>query len=176
MKSKIMAAIAVVLLAIVSTSAQAKHRHHYRHHYHHARVVSHQIHCGRFGCDDRVVARSERFVERFETVADEGRIVGGRPAGCPHAFCGCGTSLHIFGRIIPELNLAANWRRFPPAYPAPGMVAWRWGHVFAIESVNGDGTVIAYDPNSGGHRTRIHTVSLRGYHVVNPHGERLASR
>jgi hypothetical protein len=55
------------------------------------------------------------------------------------------------------------------------MAAWRWGHVFAIEEVLGDGRVLAYDPNSGGHRTRIHVVSLRGFHVVNPHGGRYAS-
>jgi len=66
--------------------------------------------------------------------------------------------------------LAANWRRFPPASPAPGRVAWRYGHVFYIEAVHGDGTVTAYDPNSGGHLTRIHRVSLRGYHVVDPRG------
>jgi hypothetical protein len=103
-------------------------------------------------------------------------VVGGRPNGCPHKFCGCGTSLHIFGRIIPYLNLAANWRIFQSASPAPGMAAWRNGHVFAIEAVNGDGTVIAYDPNSGRGQTRIHTISLRGFHVVRPSLERLASR
>jgi hypothetical protein len=113
-----------------------------------------------------------RTVTYYST--DQGRIVGGRPAGCPHAFCGCGVSLHIFGRIIPTLNLAENWRRFRSAMPGPGMVAWRYGHVFAIESVNGDGTVVAYDPNSGGGRTRIHTVSLHGYRVVDPHSVSVA--
>jgi len=111
-----------------------------------------------------VVYNIPRVVER---VASE--IVGGRPSGCPHAYCGCGTSLHIFGRIIPALNLASNWGRFPRALPAPGMVAYRSGHVFAIEAVNYDGTVIAYDSNSGRGLTRIHRVSLRGFRVVNPH-------
>src|SRR5690242_11383198 len=55
------------------------------------------------------------------------RIVGGRPAGCPSAFCGCGAALRVFGRIVPELNLAANWLRFPRTSPAPGMVAARRG-------------------------------------------------
>ena len=94
----------------------------------------------------------------------------------PHAYCGCSASLRVFGRIIPELNLAANWRRFPAAIAAAGMAAWRYGHVFIIESVNGDGTVVAHDGNSGHGLTRIHTVSLRGYHVVNPHGSHLAMR
>ena len=51
------------------------------------------------------------------------------------------------------------------------MVAVRNHHVFVIRSVNGDGTVVAYDANSGGHLTRVHTVSLSGYSVRNPHAE-----
>src|SRR3954464_9602898 len=27
-----------------------------------------------------------------------GRVVGGRPAGCPSSFCGCGAALRVFGR------------------------------------------------------------------------------
>ena len=146
MTRSIMAALAVLMLTVGSLPAQAKHRHH--HYSHHGRVVS---------------------------VSDTG-VIGGRPSGCPSRFCGCGTSLHVFGRIVPELNLARNWLRFPRTYPAPGMVAVRNHHVFAIESVNGDGTVVAYDPNSGGHRTRIHTRSLQGFRVVNPHASRMAMR
>jgi hypothetical protein len=74
----------------------------------------------------------------------------------------------VFGRIVPELNLASNWLRFPRTAPAPGMVAARNGHVFVLEAhVEGD-TWMAYDANSGGHATRIHARSLRGYTVVNP--------
>jgi hypothetical protein len=93
------------------------------------------------------------------------------PAGCPwHAFCGCGTAVHLLGAPIRSLWLAANWFRFPRAEPAPGMAAVRAHHVFAIERVLGNGLVLAYDPNSGGHRTRRHVISLRGYTVVNPRG------
>jgi hypothetical protein len=100
--------------------------------------------------------------------SSEGQVVGGRPAGCPHSFCGCGASLRVFGRIVPGLNLASNWLRFPRTAPAPGMVAARRGHVFVLERhVEGD-TWMAYDANSGGHATRIHARSLRGYTVVNP--------
>ena len=109
----------------------------------------------------------QRVPEAREMVS---QVIGGRPSGCPHAFCGCSASLKVFGRIIPALNLAANWRRFPPSAPAPGMVAWRAHHVFVILAVNSDGTVVAHDGNSGRHLTRVHTVSLRGYRVVNPHG------
>jgi hypothetical protein len=98
------------------------------------------------------------------------QVVGGRPPGCPRSFCGCGASLHVFGRIVPGLNLASNWLRFPRAAPAPGMVAARRGHVFVLKQhLEGD-TWLAYDANSGGHATRIHARSLRGYAVVNPRG------
>lgn len=91
------------------------------------------------------------------------------PHGCPHSlFCGCGVSVRVFGKPIRNLYLAANWRKYPSAKAAPGMVAWRWGHVFYIEKVIRRGLVLAYDPNSGGHRTRIHQRSLAGFRVVNP--------
>lgn len=98
------------------------------------------------------------------------QVVGGRPAGCPHAFCGCGASLHLFGKIIPALNLAANWLRFPRAEPAPGMVAARRGHVFVLKQHLGGNVWLAFDANSGGQKTRIHARSIAGYTVVNPHG------
>jgi hypothetical protein len=98
------------------------------------------------------------------------QVIGGRPAGCPHAFCGCGASLHLFGKIIPSLNLAANWLRFPRGAPAPGMAAVRSHHVFVLEQpINGD-LWLAYDANSGGGRIRLHPRSIAGYTVVNPHG------
>ena len=98
------------------------------------------------------------------------RVIGGRPAGCPHRFCGCGASLHLFGRIIPALNLAANWLRFPRAAPAPKMAAARPGHVFVLEQHIRGSVWLVFDANSGGHRTRIHPRSIAGYRIVNPHG------
>jgi len=104
-----------------------------------------------------------------EVDVGRGQVVGGRPAGCPRSFCGCGASLRVFGRIVPGLNLASNWLRFARTAPAPGMVAARRGHVFVLErQIEGD-TWMAYDANSGGRATRIHARSLRGYTVVNPH-------
>lgn len=98
------------------------------------------------------------------------QVVGGRPAGCPSRFCGCGASLHLFGRIIPSLNLAANWLRFPRAAPAPKMAAARRGHVFILEQhISGD-VWLVHDSNSGGHRTRLHARSIAGYAIVDPHG------
>lgn len=95
------------------------------------------------------------------------------PEGCPRrAFCGCGTSLFLLGKAVAQggLAIAANWLGFPAAEPGPGMAAARRGHVFAIVKVLSPGVVLAYDPNSGRHQTRLHVRSLRGYRVVNPHG------
>ncbi len=98
------------------------------------------------------------------------RVVGGRPAGCPNAFCGCEASLYRFGRVIPELNLASNWRRFPRTAPAPGMAAVRSGHVMILEQQVAGNVWTVHDGNSGGHVTREHARSLAGYTIVDPSG------
>ena len=107
--------------------------------------------------------------------AGEERVVGSRPYGCPNRFCGCEASLYKFGRIIPELNLAANWRRFPRAAPAPGMAAVRPGHVMILESQVSGNIWTVHDGNSGGHVTREHAVSIAGYSIVNPNAGSFAS-
>jgi hypothetical protein len=100
---------------------------------------------------------------------DEGRVLGGRPSGCPHAFCGCEASLYLFGKIIPALNLAANWiRTFPHASPAPRMAAARYGHVMVLISQVSGSNWLVHDGNSGRHLTREHVRSIAGYHIVNP--------
>ncbi|WP_035684434.1 hypothetical protein [Bradyrhizobium sp. Cp5.3] len=127
------------------------------------------------------VSRLQAYRSQQLTVTDAGnaatvvnvsgsRVVGGRPSGCPSSFCGCGAAIRVFGHIVPELNLASNWLRFPRTSPAPGMVAARRGHVFVLEQHLGGDMWMAYDANSGGHATRMHARSLRGYTVVNPRG------
>jgi hypothetical protein len=132
-----------------------------------------QIRSTRFASSPREQLRPDhRAISNRNAMAEasggRGEVVGGRPAGCPHSFCGCGASLRVFGRIVPGLNLASGWLRFPRAAPAPGMVAARRGHVFVLEQPLGGDMWMAYDANSGGHATRIHARSLRGYTVVNP--------
>lgn len=118
--------------------------------------------------------KKPRYVQRVRYVRGPAQILP-HPTGCPsRSFCGCGVSLHVFGKSIRELWLAANWLRFPPASPAPGMVAARRGHVMAILQSHGDGTATVYDPNSGGHKTRIWRRNLHGYRVVNPRASRFA--
>jgi hypothetical protein len=91
------------------------------------------------------------------------------PPGCPRRlFCGCGAAVRIFGAPIRALWPSIAWFQFPPAAPAPGMVAVRRGHVFVIEAVVSPGRVLAYDANSGRGLTRRHVRSLAGYSVRNP--------
>lgn len=91
------------------------------------------------------------------------------PQGCPRrAFCGCGSSVEIFGRPIRELYLAASWFKFPRAEPGHNMAAVRRGHVFILKrQLKGDLWEVV-DHNSGGRKSRRHARSIRGYTVVNP--------
>ena len=102
------------------------------------------------------------------SLAGNDRVLNGRPAGCPHAFCGCEASLYRFGHIIPQLNLASNWRRFPRAAPAPGMAAVRAGHVMILQQQLDGNVWYVHDGNSGSHVTREHAVSIAGYTIVDP--------
>ena len=191
MKVRVIALFAALLLTIVSTSAQARvhHRHTAQHRAHHAHIAAlttgvceynndGRVKCG--GTTQRVVrprGRTEYAISTSEWRQHTSEGIVGHPNGCPRsAFCGCGASVRLFGHPVRDLYLASNWFRFPRAAPAPGMVAVRNHHVFVIEAVNGDGTVVAYDANSGGHQTRVHTVSLSGYSVRDPHGFHMASR
>lgn len=140
-------AFVVVALFLLSTQAQA--RVHLRN-YHHYRIQA-----------------LPRSMVMLAGAGDE-RIVGHRPSGCPNAFCGCEASLYKFGRIIPELNLASNWRRFPRTAPAPGMAAVRSGHVMVLQQHVAGDVWYVHDGNSGGHVTRDHARSIAGYMIVDP--------
>lgn len=146
------APVSVALLLLFSVQAEARpHRYHhlqYRHLSHHQYLGSMALVVG--------------------GVQDNGRTIGGRPSGCPHAFCGCEASLYRFGRIIPQLNLASNWRRFPRTSPAAGMAAVRSGHVMILQQQVSGNVWTVHDGNSGGHMTREHSASIAGYTIVDP--------
>jgi hypothetical protein len=162
-------AFAVLILATPSHAHTRPHHHDGFHRHSHAverglkttHHKQHRRHVKSRSRSERQDARDQ--VRSAQTVA--------HPGGCPStSFCGCGVALHVFGHHVRRLWLASNWLSFPRANPAPGMVAVRRGHVFAIIETKGHGKVLAYDPNSGRHRTRIHLRSLAGFKVVNPHG------
>lgn len=104
---------------------------------------------------------------RTSRAAPGGEVIGGRPAGCPSRFCGCALALKRFGKIVPELNLAWNWRKFPRVAARVGAIAVRPGHV--MEIIGGEpGNWTIWDPNSGGGLIRIHQRSVAGYFFVDP--------
>lgn len=184
MKTAFFTAVALVCF-ITGAQAHARH-HHYRHHIHargHGIVVS-------FGAalehmrESGERRQAQQFQFGFPTfpqqpapvrLYDRGEIVS-HPAGCPsRAFCGCGVSVRVFGHSVRSLWLAANWYAFPRAVAATGMVAiFGRHHVAYIESVGSDGIATIYDPNSGGHLTRVHRASIRSATVVDPNGSRYA--
>lgn len=91
------------------------------------------------------------------------------PEGCPRrTFCGCGASVHLFGRPIRSLFLASNWLKFPRSAPGYNKVAVRRGHVFVLKQDIGGTTWLVYDANSGGRATRLHPRSIAGYTIVSP--------
>ncbi len=98
-----------------------------------------------------------------------GNVIGGRPAGCPHAYCGCGLA-RFLGLTDPRLNLAANWARiFPPTRAQSGAVAVKSHHVMLLVALHGDGSrALVRDYNSGGGLSRIHVRSIKGFHFVSP--------
>lgn len=127
---------------------------------------------------DRKLRGRDHLPSKYVGFVGGERKVVAHPAGCPHrAFCGCGTSKYLLGRVVTEggLAIAANWLDFPRAICAPNMAAARHGHVFAIIKCLVGNKALAYDPNGGRHKTFIHVRSLAGYTIVNPHkGDRYA--
>ncbi len=145
--------------------------------------------CDQRGCSDQAKRKTYRAGRHVAlqaadpVAADPGtadangnRIVGSRPGGCPHAFCGCEASRYVFGAIRPELNLASNWIvKFPRTSPAPGMVAARPHHVMVLMHHVEGNRWFTHDGNSGGGMTREHIVSIKGYVIVDPHVARTAA-
>jgi hypothetical protein len=154
------AVVIVASLLFLTSQAQARHVHHI-HYSHHA--YGHHVH-HTYGA----VRGLQDFRQTMAWVDSGERVIGSRPSGCPNRFCGCEAALYKFGRIIPELNLASNWRRFPRAAPAPGMAAVRAGHVMILQSQVSGNVWNVHDGNSGGHVTREHARSIAGYTIVDP--------
>jgi hypothetical protein len=147
-------------VVLVATSDAAPRRQHQR--------QSGMIECNERGCSDRT--GQTRVAPSVATDAN-GSVISHRPAGCPHAFCGCEASLYLFGHIRAELNLASNWlRKFPRTSPAPGMAAVRNHHVMVLMNQVDGKNWLVHDGNSGGGLTREHVRSINGYAIVNPRG------
>ena len=178
------AAIAWLLIALASSSAEAhhsKHHHFSHHHVYRSYAPTQQFGMCTFTNDGRQMCgrRVARYPQVMDAAgnamipaSDEGTIIGSRPSGCPHAYCGCGLRLYL-GLADVRLNLASNWARLFPheGGPRAGLAAVRSGHVMYIEGAAGNGQWLVRDYNSGGGLSRVHTRDVRGYAFVNPHGQ-----
>lgn len=157
------AAIAFLCVLVLSISPSEARPHGARQAVQHAAVVA----CDNDGrCTPRAVETPQGRRGAGVAVADQS--VSARPAACPRRWCGCGASLYLFGRVVPRLNLAANWLAFPRAAPAPDMAAARRGHVFVLKQHIEGSTWLVYDANSGGGKARVHARSISGFTIVNP--------
>jgi len=190
MPNKTFAALAAfVLFVAFSTTAEA--RHHHRHTSHHTvkhyrvvKAITAPAGCvfdnnGRQLCRDGQWRTSEaRIGNAYDGNSNIGERIVSHPEGCPRIkFCGCGVSVWVFGHSIRDLWPAAAYYRFPRDRIAPGNVAiFGRHHVAGIISDDGHGMATLYDPNSGGHQTRIHQRYIGNATVVNPHGAKIAQR
>jgi len=133
------------------------------------------ITCNQQGCTDRVAA-PRRLPARTVVDASGNRIlIGGRPAGCPRRYCGCGLRKYL-GIDDKSLDLAWNWaRKFRRAAAAPGMAAVRRGHVMQLISHVSGPIWTVRDYNGGRGLSYIHDRNVRGFVFVDP-TTRLAAR
>lgn len=132
--------LTALFFTVLESPVEARHRHHHRSH--HATIVD---------------ANGSQV------------IIGGRPAGCPHAFCGCALRKYL-GIDDVRLNLAAAWGRVFSHTPAkPGAVGVRPHHVLLLEAHVSGSVWSVRDFNSGYGLSRIHERDLRGFVFVDPH-------
>lgn len=97
-------------------------------------------------------------------------LIGGRPAGCPFQFCGCGLAKYL-GINDRRLNLAWNWARlFPRTHAQPGAAAVRHHHVMLLERQVSPGRWVVLDFNGGRHLTWRHVRNVGGYIFVSVGG------
>jgi hypothetical protein len=166
------ASIALLLVACVTQPAEAYRT---KRHYPAQTSTCTFTNDGKQVCGGPVASRAvavDAAGNRAMAVVDEGTIIGSRPSGCPHSYCGCGLRMYL-GLADVRLNLASNWARLFPRESAPraGLAAVRSGHVMYIEAAAGDGQWLIRDYNSGRGLSRVHVRDVRGYIFVNPHAQ-----
>lgn len=105
---------------------------------------------------------------KIDANGNRARVIAHRPAGCPHAWCGCGLERYL-GLHDKRLWLAANWSRlFPRTHAHDGAAAVRRHHVMLLrEHVRGSLWRVI-DFNGGRHLGWDHVRDVRGYVFVQP--------
>lgn len=103
-------------------------------------------------------------------------VIGGRPAGCPHKYCGCGLRKYL-GIDDRRLNRAWAWAElFPRTHARPGAAAVRRHHVMLLIRKVARHRWLVRDYNAGRHLSYIHVRNVRGYVFVDPNASTLSAR
>src|ERR1017187_8566583 len=143
---KFTAAAIALCFAFSITPADARW-HHYRHHPAHHRTIDRlpvhaMVQCDNSGrpCGEAVGSPPSDYSgpTHRQVASGSDSVIGGRPAGCPHAYCGCGARLYL-GLSDTRLNLAWNWTRY---YSGSTPVAVWHHHVAIIERMTSPGMAI----------------------------------
>lgn len=171
----IMAAI-FGIIALGASKADAKTRHHHQNRMH--RVHQSVPACtyndtGRILCmgtapETYRTVRSKRTRTAYIDANGNDSVIGGRPSGCPHAYCGCGLRKYL-GLNDKSLDLAWNWAvKFPRTSATAGAAAVRHHHVMLLVSHVGGSVWTVRDYNGGRGLSYIHERDVRGYVFVTP--------
>lgn len=96
------------------------------------------------------------------------RVIGGRPSGCPRAYCGCALARYL-GLKDRRLWKAWNWAQlFSRTSARAGAVAVRRHHVLLLEQHLGGDRWLVRSYNGGRHLSWLYALNLRGYFFVDP--------
>ena len=116
-----------------------------------------------------------------DATATEPQVLGGRSGTClkfPKTrglWCGCGSADEVgLPNEDGHWNLASNWFELPRAAPGHNMACVRNGHVSVLKREAGAPNLwMAYDPNSGGGRARLHVINIdrNCAAIVDPKGQ-----
>ncbi len=108
----------------------------------------------------RQTSDAARDAARHQVGSDTGKVVSHPGAVLPIHFVDAGWRCMYLGVLSAAFGSRHTGFHSPVLTRHPVWSAVRRGHVFAIIENKGNGRVLAYDPNSGHHKTRIHVRSL----------------
>lgn len=178
--------IALAILAtafLISSPAEARHRHHYRHYSHRSVGTPVAIDVAAtpaygWGSSAAAIDANGNRAPRCASRGDFSYI--SNPAGCGRTVASCACRLAAYWGLGSGLDAVRTWpKRYARASgPGVGIAAVRRDlhHIIGIVG-GGPGGYRVVDFNSGGHLNREYVVSdFRGYFFVDPHQPRMANR
>jgi hypothetical protein len=106
---------------------------------------------------------------RIDASGNDATVIGGRPDGCPHAYCGCGLRkfLGLVGSQWKKLDAAIEWlHTFPRTAAHAGAAAVKSHHVMLLVAHVAGNIWTVRDYNSGHGLSRIHDRNVSGFAFV----------